>query len=272
MTEPTSESAIDTASSESIIAFGHSHLSALIRAGRSLTGAGHLGTTGLRFVRLNHSACLPNFLVKAGVREVHPLLAHRLRSILERDRPKAVFLSLFGNELSSIGLIQHPQPFDFHWPEMDLPADPQSTVIPFDLMKAQLRFSAENSSLLLWRFFASIYSGPIYLAPPPPPIEDETHIKSHPGPFADQIATQGLSRPDLRLKLWMLYCDVLREAVLGKSTKFVELPFEIFDEGYLKSIYWQHDPLHGNQAYGDVVLRRMLSLAKALVAVDTKVA
>jgi hypothetical protein len=266
MTKLTAESAVEAEAGEKILAFGHSHLSALMRAGRRMTNARQLGETGMHFVRLNHKTCLPNFLVEGGTRDIHPDLKRRLRFILKRDMPKALFLSLLGNEYNTIAMLRHPEPFDFHWPEMDLPADPKSTVIPFDLMKAQLRSMADHSSLLFWRYFASVYDGPMYFVPPPPPIANEDHIRAYPGAFAERVAEYGLSKPELRLKMWMLYCEVLREAIKGSSTTFVELPLEIFDAGFLKSIYWQHDPTHGNEAYGEVILRKMLSLAKVPVA------
>jgi hypothetical protein len=266
MTELTSDSTGNADTGENIIGFGHSHLSALMRAGRRMQNSGALGSTHLHFVRLNHKTNLPNFLIHEGVRDIHPDLQRRLRFILKRDAPKALFLSLMGNEYNSIGMLKHPEPFDFHWPEMDLPADPKLTVIPFDLMKAQLRSMANSSSLLFWRYFSSIYDGPMFFVPPPPPIADEAHIKSYPGAFADRVAEFGLSSPESRLKMWMLYCEVLREAINGSSTKFVELPLEIFDAGYLKSIYWQQDPTHGNEAYGNVVLQKLLTLANARIA------
>ena len=57
------------------------------------------------------------------------------------------------------------------------------------------------------------YDGPIYVAPPPPPIPDEAHILANPGGFKDLAAERGVSPAPLRLKLWRLYCEVLREQV-----------------------------------------------------------
>jgi hypothetical protein len=269
MTDVTTEEMPEAPAGAKILALGHSHLSALMRAGRRLNNTAAPGEALLHFVRLNHKTCLPNFSTEAGLRKVHPDLQRRLRFVLNRDAPKALFLSLMGNEYNTIGMLKHPEPFDFHWPEMDLPADTSLQIIPFDLMKAQMRALADSNCLLFWRFFASFYTGPMYMVPPPPPIANEAHILSYPGAFADRVAEFGLSKPEFRLKMWMLYCDVLREAVADSSTTFVELPRAIFEGGYLKSAYWKEDPTHGNEAYGALVLQTML--AKAGVASTAKV-
>lgn len=272
MTELKTEASAPSATGPKLAAFGHSHLAALMRAGRRMINTGELGDTHIHFARLNHKMFLPNFSAETGTREVHPDLQRRLRFILKRDMPQAVFLSLMGNEYNSIGMLKHPEPFDFHWPEMDLPADPAHQIIPFDLMKAQMRALANGSCLLFWRFFASVYSGPMFLVSPPPPIADEAHILSYPGQFADRVAEYGLSKPEFRLKMWMLYCDVLREAVAGTTTSFVELPLAVFEAGYLKSDYWREDPTHGNEAYGTLVLKTLLAKAKTAVASPAEVA
>lgn len=272
MTESDAEATAMSSHGPRVAAFGHSHLSALMRAGRRMTNSGELGDTNIRFCRLNHQMFMPNFVTEGSKRSIHPDLQRRLRFILKRDMPQAVFLSVMGNEFNSIAMMRHPEPFDFHWPEMDLPADPAMQIIPFDLMKAQIRALAEDSALLFWRFFASVYEGPMFMVPPPPPIADEAHIMAYPGAFADRVAQFGLSKPEFRLKMWMLYCEVLREAVAGSSTRYVELPIEIFDMGYLKSTYWREDPTHGNEAYGAMVLKRLLEKAKTAIASSAEVA
>lgn len=261
MTDAPTEEMPDGPTGAKILAFGHSHLSTLMRAGRDLNNAQANGETLFHFVRLNHKSCLPNFAMQAGLRSIHPDLKRRLQFVINRDAPKALFLSLMGNEYNSIGMLKHPEPFDFHWPEKGLSADPNLHIIPFDLMKAQMRSLADVNCLLFWRFFASVYDGPMYMVSPPPPIADEAHILSYPGAFADRVAEFGLSKPEFRLKLWMLYCEVLREAVANTATRFVELPAAIFDVGYLKSTYWKEDPTHGNEAYGVLVLQEMLEQA-----------
>ena len=87
-----------SAPSPTVIAFGHSHLSALMRAGKRMANTGELGDTKIRFDRLNHKMFLPNFLTDAQTRAVHPDLQRRLRFILKRNMPKAVFLTINKSE------------------------------------------------------------------------------------------------------------------------------------------------------------------------------
>lgn len=243
-----------TDSAERLLGLGHSHLSALLKAWQIRRKEGRTGRREAFFTRLNHPSFQPNFETENGVRRLAPALEKRLRHILRVRAPDAVVCVLMGNEYNSMAMVRHPRPYDFAWPERGFAADPAAEEIPFAMMKAQLASLAGRNALLFWRTISEAVSCPLYLLPPPPPIRSEAHILAHPGNFGAMATKHGLNPPEFRHKMWQLYCEVLREAVAGSTTQFVELPGVVLENGYLAEPYWSQDPTHANAAYGEILL------------------
>jgi len=246
-----------------LLGFGHSHLVALMRARRAREHAGRTGGRKAHFTRLNHPDFQPNFEVVNRTRRIIPALEQRLGDIIRQHLPDAVICVLMGNEYNSMAMVRHPKPYDFAWPERGFAAAPGVEEIPFAMMQAQLAMLAERNALLFWRVIAQAADCPVYLLPPPPPIASEAHIRAHPGKFGEMAAKHGINPPQFRQKMWQLYCQVLRQAVAGSATRFVDLPGTVFDGGYLAEPYWSPDPTHGNAAYGEILLAEIEERALA---------
>lgn len=276
-----------------LVGFGHSHLSTIMKAWRQGEKQGDFEGLDATFVRLNAKTFQPNFETltadegprdnrtfskklldrlqgraqhefgdAARIRVLHQDLERRMKHVLARSEADAILLACMGNEYNTMGLLRHPRPYDFDLPGSGLPVEEGVELIPYPMMKAQIQLMAERNVLLFWRYFNKIASVPIYLVPPPPPIGSEEHILSYPGNFADRAKTYGVSPVPFRCKLWMLYCQVIREAVAeGAGTTFVELPPVVFSEGTLARQFWNEDPTHGNVDYGRVILDHVLELA-----------
>lgn len=237
-----------------LLGFGHSHLSALLNAWKIRENLGKNGGREAQFVRLNHPRFQPNFEVKNRPRQLSSDLEKRIGHIIRSRAPDVVVCVLMGNEYNSMAMIRHPRPYDFAWPERGFAAEPEAEEIPFAMMKAQLEALASRNALLFWKVIAQAASCPLYLLPPPPPIASETHILAHPGKFGEMAVRYGVNRPEFRCKMWQLYCEVLREAVAGSATHFLELPEAVIDDGFLAEPYWSTDPTHANAAYGEILL------------------
>lgn len=201
-------------------------------------------------------------------RDLAPGLRDLIDAVIRRDRPDAVFAVPMGNEYNALAMIRHPQPF-----EVDMPGEPLGPPdvprIPLALMRAQIEDLARGNALLVWADIAAAARAagarPI-LVPPPPPIADEAHIRAHPGRFGALVARHGLNPPALRRKLWLLYRDALARAAAQDGGTFVDVPDEIFEDGFLARCYWQGDPTHANGAYGAIMLDRVLAAASAAPA------
>ena len=243
-------------SSVELLAFGHSHLGALQQAYVESTKDVPPPERKARFFRLNTKGFQPNFVTTNGKNDLAPDLKQRLKSILNKNDPKVVLLSAMGNGYNTLAMLQHPKPFNFYWPEMDFDETglEKAEEIPFDLIKTQVKDIADNEALVFWREFNALAKCPIYLLLPPPPVKEESHIRAYPGAFGERVQKYGISPPGLRLKMYMLYMQVLGEAVKGSNTKVIEAPLAALSGGYLAEPYRAHDPTHANAAYGALIL------------------
>ena len=243
-----------------ILAFGHSHMGAVQRAWMRRDRAKNAPFEA-RFIRLNLEQFQPNFETVDRKRQTAKVLGRRIAHIIRTEAPDVVLCALMGNEASSISMLRHPQPFDFYWAPYGFEMEPGTIAVPFDVMKATLRDLAENNALALWRTIDEAAKGsqtPLVLLLPPPPIENEEHIHRFPGAFHQRVKQFGVSSALFRYKIWMLYCEVLKEVVTSAGTVIVEPPLEALDEGYLGQSYWSEDPTHGNIDYGDLVIEKLL--------------
>lgn len=282
-----------------LVGFGHSHLSCIQQAYNAGQKTNEFPDLDASFFRLNAKTFQPNFemldisqvleqpkdnkprqpsLQRAAerllaqrahssldvvkrVRVLTALLERRIANILKREEPEAILLIAMGNEYNTLSLLRHPEPYDFEFPGSGIAPDQSIAQIPYTMMKAQMQQLAEQNVLLFWRLLNEITDVPVFMLPPPPPIASELHILSYPGNFAERAETYGLSPVGFRRKMWMLYCQVLREAVAGSPTRFVDLPEIAFVDGCLAKQFWQEDPTHANATYGSIILNHIRTMA-----------
>ena len=101
---------------------------------------------------------------------------------------------------------------------------------------------------------------------PPPPIESEQWIRSHPGRFGERIEVNGINDPEYRLGYWESQREYIREEAKRRGYSVVELPEDIFSrEGYLREAYRNTDPSHGNLDYGQSLLQHLADWSRDLI-------
>ncbi|KNG92236.1 hypothetical protein [Pseudaestuariivita atlantica] len=276
-----------------LLGFGHSHLGSVQAAFTRASRAGEFPGVEAQFVRLNTKPFQPNFDTlqpravaalpdrqrakvearmrapsamltdpKGRIRVLTEALERRMSHVTTRAEPDAILLICMGNEYNAMAMLEHPRPFDFDLPGSGIDVLDDREIIPTEMMRAQMQYQAERNVLLFWRFFNATTDRPLYVQPPPPPIASEAHILSYPGSFAERAKKSGITPISVRRKMWLLYCDVLREAAQsGTNSHFVDLPDVVFVDGTLAKQFWQEDPTHGNVDYGKVVLRHLIGTA-----------
>lgn len=169
-----------------------------------------------------------------------------------------------GNQHQVFGLIQHPQPFDFHLPDTALPMQSGSETIPYrvlwDVFSSGLR---GRDGATLRRLRAATQCRLVHLTPPPPK-EDEAHIlrrfETH---FAKHgLAEQGVTAAPVRLKLWHLQVRALQELCAEIGITLLPPPAGTqTEDGYLKPTYYADDATHANGDYGILVLLQLEEVA-----------
>lgn len=170
-----------------------------------------------------------------------------------------VFVALLrGNEFNSVGLIQHPQPFDVMMPEETAEHMlPGAEIIPVQALRAFFTESLVTGygKILLQLKYGC--SARMICLTSPAPKEDAEHIKrgaeTH---FRDLGISQiGVTSAQVRLKLWTLQQQALQGFCRNNDIDFLDNPPDARDAaGFLKRRYYAGDSSHGNTKYGSQVL------------------
>jgi hypothetical protein len=255
-----------------ILALGHSHLGALLRAVEERGP----GPVDVAFLELPDPKYQPNIAshfdqsgalsrlrrifgrnAKMGARRLNPSIGREFKRLLRRRRPDLIVSCAMGNEYNIIAMLNHPRRFDFYLPgRPDLPTDETAEVLPVDLVEDLINFRL-GKKLSMYLDLIAERGGdiPKIHIPPPPPIRSADHIRSYPGHFADRVEKFGISPPFFRLKTWLLTCKVQRKLCQARGIVPYGLPGSIFDtDGFLAERFWRVDPSHGNSDYGQAIL------------------
>ncbi|AKS47844.1 hypothetical protein SAMN05444287_3337 [Octadecabacter temperatus] len=255
-----------------ILLIGHSHAGCIARAYRQSEIDGSDLDFEMSQARLNYKTFQPNFEMTNGVRNVHPDLVKRLRHLPKARDADVILTSMMGNEYNQLALMSHPEPYDFEMPDSDFGVLEGVQKLPYEIIRATMASLADENALMLVRQLASTTDLPILVLPPPPPIADPDHIRKFPGAFGKRLKKYEVAPISFRIKMWTLYCHVLRQAAADiENVRFIELPARVFKDGALAPQYWSEDPTHGNEVYGAALLEEISGLAKHVVDQHRKV-
>jgi hypothetical protein len=227
-----------------VICAGNSHLAAISRAAEKQ----HKRLIEFRLKDIRKAD-------KAHQPDLNRRLMLDMRSAIEAENVQHVFCFVGGGTPAILGLVQHPEPFDFTIPDRsDLPVMPHAEAIPFDAV-------SEMMGRILQRHFRQLrrlakLSAKLVQIETPPPVPDSEYLLAHASAYEDAAAL-GISPLHLRYKLWYLHSRLFEEFCGEADIEYLRNPDEIFDkDGFLKRRYWG-DVVHGNEEYGAVILERI---------------
>jgi hypothetical protein len=240
----------------SVLIAGHSHLAALRHVYRALSRAQGDKTLPFTVEFLFLRDRKRDDLKKKQGPTALPLDA--IRDAVTRSAAKYVVSCVGGNAHTSLGLINHPQPFDFVLPEEpDLPLIPGAEILPSEAVRAALRSKMQKPDAALAELRAAT-SRPMIHLESPPPIPSEEHIRKYPSVFEARIAARGVTPITLRYKLWRLHSSIVRESCKQLGVSFMTVPPSAQNsDGTLVEQAWNDDPTHGNRWYGIRVMHRL---------------
>jgi hypothetical protein len=184
-----------------------------------------------------------------------PKLRAAIEDQIARHAPRVASV-VGGNVHNALTLMRHPRPFDFLLPGEDgPPPDEGAELIPEALVRATLaqKLQPDFARLRALREIA----GPFVHAESPPPIRDDAFIAARAEAWfreraGGEIAVAGAG---LRWRMWRLTSRLLRDAVEGLGGHFLPVPPAVRDaEGFLR-LDFAADPTHGNEAYGEALIR-----------------
>lgn len=166
-------------------------------------------------------------------------------------------------------LFQHPSPFDFVVAtHPHLPIEAESRIVPESLVREyQCRFLIDLDWVLMR--LAERPSGRTFVCETPPPKGDDAALRElmigEPY-FQDRARSIGLDLSQvqlspriLRLKLWIVIHELVKELANKHGAGYVEAPKAAIDpDGFLKPEFWERDVGHGNSRYGHLLLDNVL--------------
>lgn len=258
----------DATPSLNIVFIGHSHVYAIWDAILAMRAAGAWPEdTLLSFIPLKERIYEP-FLI-SGQEErsaeivINPRIVADFRMFCAKPAKRTVIFTLLGgNQHNVISLANSGPPFDFILDSFPEPVSGAGVdLIPTGVIRDILLTTTRRYTFAM-EWFRSETTAPIFHLESPPPNPSNTHIAGHAGPLQDHFLRYGVTSPALRMKCWRLHSKIFQEACVRSSINFVPAPPETQDPaGFMVEQGWYSDPMHGNQWYGEHVLRQMLSLA-----------
>jgi hypothetical protein len=182
---------------------------------------------------------------------------------LEAVQDDGILFSFFhGNEHSMLSLVQADRPYDFFLPgrnESDLA--PGTQPIPWEIVWRQMERALNPTIACLAMMRTKLPRMRLVHVLPPPPIASDAQIMQTPEVFREQLTQCGITPLSIRVKYYLLAGDVLRQALAPFNVMLLESPPQTMAaSGAIKDEY-AFGATHGNEAYGELVVKQMLELA-----------
>ncbi len=223
-----------------LVAIGHSHTE---------TVAAAAAAAGVRIDVLNFWHLPAAFVTQDGRQRLSPSLRERLVS--------PVFSLVGGAVHQDVGLVVHPRPFDFVWPERpDLPFAQPAEIIAFDAVRAAM-LARTQPYLDIMSDVRDAVDGAVFHMESPPTYDREALPQDDPGFFHIFGSDAAFSPPWLRYKLWRVHSQIVAEHCSAIGITFIAHPPQsVTEDGFLREAL-HGSPAHANAAYGALVLAQM---------------
>ena len=198
--------------------------------------------------------------VSTGVLGIAPGFQALLTDANDDERCTTLFVTMRGEEYYHSSLAGVADPFDFLLPERpDLILVPGRTVIALDVIQDQLSRHLKRTVLELQAIRLFCPRLRIVRIIPPPPSSSEALRQWTTAQQIAEHATQQLPT-SVRLKLWLLYADMLEKSTVGLGLDTLPVPAEATHELGTLLYEYMGDFIHGNAAYGALVCRQISAL------------
>jgi hypothetical protein len=245
--------------SRAILVIGQSHVAAIRSAAKARREADPDGPR-TRVIHTLEPQYAPEVGGEGDAAGFVPALEEAIRDQIARHDPLVASAS-GGNVHNAFGLIRHPRPWDFLLSgESGLPLDPEAEPLSETLVRGALEAGLDRDRIRLHEIRR--IAGDFVQLESPPPVADSAYVAEQADAyFKDRaIARLGVASPALRYKIWRLHSRIVADVCAGLGVRFLPVPRETQDEqGFLRREY-VGDATHGNQAYGEALIRALESL------------
>jgi hypothetical protein len=255
-----------------IILIGHSHIAALEKAYRFAdSGEKPLGGSDAVFINVRKSV-EGHLAVESKSKdfEINPGLMRLIDGAAPAAGPVAYVSVLAGPVLAHMGLVVHPEPYDFDVPELaHLPLDRSVRTLHYETLATVVKAHVVDSFRFL-NLLSARCPGPIFHLNVPPPIGDQEFISGKLHLHFPDLAQAKITSPVFRYKLWWLHSRIFMQTCDELGITFIDVPESATTpDGFLVPAAWDTDCVHANEWYGARMLEK-LEKAAARVASTTQ--
>ncbi|WP_070155913.1 hypothetical protein [Sphingobium phenoxybenzoativorans] len=232
-----------------IVMFGDSHVDAVKRAIKLRRMARKdSGIEAFRLSKIKNDKIVGDIDFEEAI---------KLIGTLTKD--DAVISLIGGNQHAVLSTVQHPKPFKVYGPAEEATIISRGEqIIPSRAVRSFLQSGVSGRDGALIKELKSATPARVFHIIPPPPKENNDHIKRHHEThFSDlDIVSLGVSPPDLRYKIWALQADVLKQLCSEWDVEIVSPPsLALTHTGFLDPAYYANDATHANSDYGELILQ-----------------
>lgn len=242
-----------------ILVIGQSHVAAVRSAARARREADP-DRPRTRVIHTLEPQYAPEIVGEGDDAAFSPALVETIRDQIARHAPLVASAS-GGNVHNGFALIRHPRPYDFLMSdENGPPLDPDAEPISEALVRAALEEGLARDRLRL-REIRRV-AGEVVQLESPPPLADSAAIAAQADAYFRNraIGDLGVASPGLRYKIWRLHSRIIAGYCAALGLRFLPVPRETQDEqGFLRPAF-AGDATHGNQAYGEALIRALEAL------------
>lgn len=245
--------------SRSILVIGQSHIAAMRSAAKARREADP-DRPRTRVIHTMEPHYAPEVEGEGDDARFTAVLEESIRDQIARNAPLVASAS-GGNVHNGFALIAHPRPYDFLLSGEDGPAlNSAAEPLPEAQVRAALEAHLARDRVRL-REIKRI-AGDVIQLESPPPVADSAWIAAQADAyFKDRgLADLGVAPPALRYKIWRLHSRIFAGYCADLGLGFLPVPSETQDaQGFLRLEY-AGDATHGNEAYGEAVIRALEGL------------
>jgi hypothetical protein len=173
-----------------------------------------------------------------------------------------------GNEHNSLYFFETAYQFDFRSRHVTRILNNLQIVAQSTIRRKFWNASIRDLSDILAKLLKACPSRIVLIGTPPPKKDNEAlrnllaaepHFLEWAAQIGEGIDSIRITAPHIRLKLWYVLQDLLAEEAGKVAASFVRVPVETQDEeGFLKPEFSAHDITHANDAYGALMLARVI--------------
>ena len=241
---------------KSILVIGQSHVAAMRSAAKTRREAdpGRLRTRVIHTME-------PQYAPEMDGQSFTPALEAAIRDQIDRNAPLVASAS-GGNVHNGFALIRHPRPYDFllSGEPGGPPPDPGAEPLP----EAQVRAALETGLARDRQRLREIrrIAGEVIQLESPPPVADGGWIAAQADAFFQErgLADLGVASAGLRYRIWRLHSRMVRETCAELGIAFLPVPAAAQDDQGFLRLDHAGDATHGNEAYGEAVIRQLEAL------------